>query len=91
MAGILSPVAPNPEDRQQEALKAEATELLNNPSLNLTQQMRLSMLNPEAHKRWVEAHSSRQNEVSDPHAAAQRGRMERALIASKNGYSGKID
>ena len=91
LAGILSPVAPNPEGRRQEALKAEANELFNRKDLNLTEQMRLSMLAPKAHEQWIKSHAARQNEASDPHAAAEQGRMQRVKMASRNGYAGRID
>ena len=91
IAGLISPVAPTPEDRQQEALKAEANELFNRKDLNLTEQMRLSMLAPKAHEQWIKSHAARQNGESDPHAAAEQGRMQRVKMASRNGYAGRID
>jgi hypothetical protein len=92
LSGALSPSAPSIADREKEDLIKQASELFNQgEKLNLTGQMLLARLNPDAHKRWQAQFETSQNgDVNALDYQTRKGQIDRARMASKNGYSGQV-
>ena len=82
LQGKLSPIPKSPEQRQEEATKAEVQQLMEaNPyrSGNLTQAMRLEQLNPAAAKRLRQESGVQSPEEKKAAAAAAEQQHQQAL------------
>jgi len=103
LSGALSPVTPDPQKLADEQRQATLQSLADskpfggrdadgNPiAPNFTKQMELAALNPK----WAERLKSEAEQPLSDHRSAEIARVEaarqRAVTASKNGFSGRID
>lgn len=103
LSGSLSPVTPDPQQRAEEATRATVQSLVDSKPFggrdvdgnaiapNITEQMKLVALNPDAAERLKAEAANALNDNSNNKVAAAEAARRRAVTASLNGISGRIN